>query len=228
MTPGFRNTLMVLLGMAAISFLIASPVVLAQDAKQEEKPEVKKGEKITLKDGMAKLDSALKGDDEKDKVQKQPCKVITVELKKNHSYKIDMTAKEIDSYLRVENADGKELAKDDDSGGFQHARIHFYCPMDGATASSPLAYIRHRTVYPDHSGNRAGQGPGIGPEGWGGQGRGQTRRHGHKGCGASALPVQNLRHQIGQGEIVSDRHDEQGRRFFSAHRRLERQRIGQR
>ena len=34
-----------------------------------------------------------------------------------------MTSKEIDSYLRLEDKAGKELAKDDDSGGNVNARM---------------------------------------------------------------------------------------------------------
>src|SRR5437879_8917248 len=81
---------------------------------------------------MVKGESALKADDDKDKIQKYQCKVFTIDFKKGQSYKIDMVSKEIDSYLRLEDTTGKELAKDDDSGGFVNARIHFRCPTDGA------------------------------------------------------------------------------------------------
>src|SRR5207237_9640188 len=92
----------------------------------------KKAENITLKDGMVKVESTLKADDDKDKAQKYQCKVFTVDFKKGQNYKIDMVSKEIDSYLRLEDTTGKELAKDDDSGGFVNARINFLCRMDGA------------------------------------------------------------------------------------------------
>jgi hypothetical protein len=94
--------------------------------------ESKKAENIEFKDGKATVKSALKSDDEKDKVQKQPCKVFAVDFKSGKTYKIDMVSKEIDSYLRLEDPSGKELAKDDDSGGLVNARINFHCPMDGA------------------------------------------------------------------------------------------------
>ena len=129
MKPGRRDLVLIVLRMATFFTLISFPVVWAQES---DKQEGNKAESITLKDGMVKVDSALKADDEKDKVQKQPCKVFTVDLKSGQNYKIDMVSKEIDSFLRLEDAAGKELAKDDDSGGFVNARINFHCPTAGA------------------------------------------------------------------------------------------------
>ena len=53
-----------------------------------------------------------------------------------------MVSKEIDAYLRLEDANGKQLAEDDDSGGNLDARIIFTAPRDGiyrvvATSCSP-------------------------------------------------------------------------------------------
>src|SRR5207253_3030076 len=87
---------------------------------------------LTLKDGKAKVEGALKTDDEKDTAKKQPCKIFVIDHKKGQNYQIDMMAKELDSYLRLEDSAGKELAKDDDGGGFVHARIYFHCRADGA------------------------------------------------------------------------------------------------
>jgi Bacterial pre-peptidase C-terminal domain len=103
--------------------LVSLPHVLAQEGK---KPAT-----VTLKDGKAVVQSSLKSEDDKDKVQKQPCKVFTVDLQSGKNYQIDMVSKEIDSYLRLEDSAGKQLAKDDDSGGFVNARIKFHCPADG-------------------------------------------------------------------------------------------------
>ena len=123
MNSGFRSVLLGLLGAAAFPALISVSVVVAQEGK--------KAENLALKDGMAKVESSLKTDDEKDPVQKQPCKVFTVDFKSGQNYKIGMVSKEIDSYLRLEDATGKELAKDDDSGGLVNARINFHCRMEG-------------------------------------------------------------------------------------------------
>jgi hypothetical protein len=118
-----RLSLLVFLGMALFLPQISLPAVVAR--------EVSKAEKITLKDGKVVVQTSLKTDDAKDKARQQPCKVFTVVLKGGRNYKIDMVSKEIDSYLRLEDATAKELAKDDDGGGLVHARINFQCRKDG-------------------------------------------------------------------------------------------------
>ncbi len=130
-----RHSLLFLLGAVTFFFSSSLGALSAQDAKQDEKKEEKQDkkaiEKLAFKEGLAKVDGTIKSDDEKDKAQKVPCKFFTVDLKAKQSYKFDMVSKEIDSFLRLENADGKELAKDDDSGGGVNARINFRCPADG-------------------------------------------------------------------------------------------------
>jgi hypothetical protein len=123
MKPELLNTLGVLLVTAALSVLLWAPITSAQEGN--------KTESITLKDGKAKVQSALKTDDAKDKLQKYQCKVFTVILKGGKAYTFHMVSKEIDSFLRLEDAAGKELAKDDDSGGFVNARINFHCSSAG-------------------------------------------------------------------------------------------------
>jgi hypothetical protein len=88
--------------------------------------------KLAWKDGTAKVAGQLAATDAKDKVRNQFCKIYTLSLKAGTSYRIDMTSKDIDSYLRLEDEGGTELASDDDSGGFPDARIVFACPKDGA------------------------------------------------------------------------------------------------
>jgi hypothetical protein len=87
--------------------------------------------KLAWKDGVAKVAGKLADTDARDKVQKHFCKIYAVPLKAGTSYRIDMASKEIDSYLRLEDDAGKELANDDDSGGQLNARIVFECPKDG-------------------------------------------------------------------------------------------------
>jgi serine protease Do len=58
-------------------------------------------------------------------------KVHEVKLQKDTIYVIDMESTEIDSFLILEDAMGKKLAEDDDSGGFPNARIEFRAPADG-------------------------------------------------------------------------------------------------
>jgi hypothetical protein len=134
MKQGYRYSLLPHSGTISLFFVLSVGLLSAQDAKQDEKKEEKQEkkalEKLAFKEGLAKVDGSIKSDDEKDKAQKVPCKIYTVDLKAKQNYKIDMVSKELDSFLRLESADGKELAKDDDSGGGVNARINFRCPED--------------------------------------------------------------------------------------------------
>jgi hypothetical protein len=70
-------------------------------------------------------------DDLRDKRRNHPCKVHTFNPSKDTTYIIDMESKDFDSYLRIEDSTGKQLAEDDDSGGNLNARIRFLPPQDG-------------------------------------------------------------------------------------------------
>ena len=50
-------------------------------------------------------------------------KVHEIDLEAGKTYRIDMTSKALDSFLRLLDPDGKEVAEDDDSGGDFNARI---------------------------------------------------------------------------------------------------------
>ena len=70
--------------------------------------------------------------DDKDKVRMQSyCKTFTYKMVKGRTYQIDMKSKDVDSYLRLENPKGDEVAKDDDSGGFPDARIIYKAEETG-------------------------------------------------------------------------------------------------
>jgi HEAT repeat protein len=56
--------------------------------------------------------------------------VHTYPMKKGQTYTIDLIS-QWDNFLRLENAQGQQLAQDDDSGGFPNARIIFAAPADG-------------------------------------------------------------------------------------------------
>jgi V8-like Glu-specific endopeptidase len=71
-----------------------------------------------------------------DATQKSYKKTYTVPFKAGHSYTIDLvssdsTGTKLDTYLRLENPEGKEVAHDDDGGGFPHARLVYRAPSDG-------------------------------------------------------------------------------------------------
>jgi len=76
-------------------------------------------------------DGALTLNDPQDAVRHHPCRVYNLNLDANSGYQIDLRSSEFDSYLRVEDADGKELAHDDDSGGYPNARLQFSPPRTG-------------------------------------------------------------------------------------------------
>jgi len=84
-----------------------------------------------------KIESALTVNDPKDRVQKDSySKVFLVKLTAGTNYVLRMNAKdedELDAFLRVEDAAGKELAFNDDADGENtlNARIDFKCEKDG-------------------------------------------------------------------------------------------------
>ena len=69
-----------------------------------------------------------------DPVLSAASKRFTVEFERGRNYVIDMKSKEVDSYLRLEDSDGKQVAYDDDSGGFPDAQINFVCLRSGTYA----------------------------------------------------------------------------------------------
>ncbi len=73
----------------------------------------------------------LQDNDAVDPVKGEPCKTYMVKLKKGKAYAIDMASTDFDSYLRLEDAKGKQLAEDDDSGGRLNAQIVFNPDADG-------------------------------------------------------------------------------------------------
>jgi hypothetical protein len=77
-----------------------------------------------------KIEEKLTKDDPKDKKTGSYRKVHPVKLKGGNTYIIDMVSMEVDSILRLESKEGKELAFDDDGGGDPNARIVFKCQKD--------------------------------------------------------------------------------------------------
>jgi hypothetical protein len=78
-----------------------------------------------------KVEGKLSPDDPKDKVLTQrPHKVHEMKMKAGRTYQIDLVSTAFDSFLRLEDSTGKQLAQDDDSGGDLNARIVFKAPKD--------------------------------------------------------------------------------------------------
>jgi len=83
------------------------------------------GEALEIKGQLADTDSV-------DPVRMKPAKIHEVKLLKGKAYQIDLMSKDFDSYLRLVNAAGSEVASDDDGGDGNNSRIK-YTPIADET-----------------------------------------------------------------------------------------------
>lgn len=104
--------------LALVLFALSAAPAAAQDKK-----------KTSADD--ATINGEVVANDLPDKVRNHPCKIHTFKLTKDKLYVIDLESKDFDAYLRIEDAGGKELAKDDDGGTGLNSRIRFAPPKDG-------------------------------------------------------------------------------------------------
>jgi thiol-disulfide isomerase/thioredoxin len=124
MEIGAMRTLSTLLLFGLAAGVLLGPASPTRAGDDDKKPVLTKEESLTNTDpGDAKRNGCH-------------AKVYTVKLKAGQAYRIDMISKEkdpqkFDPYLRLENADGKQLAEDDDGGGFPNARIIFKAEQAG-------------------------------------------------------------------------------------------------
>lgn len=91
--------------------------------------------KEPAKDAKAdKLELVIPGqildNDPVDKVRNVPGKVHAVKMLKGQSYQLDLVSTDFDSYLRLEDSAGNQLAQDDDGGGMLNSRIRFTAAKD--------------------------------------------------------------------------------------------------
>lgn len=122
----------IVLVVTAIAQLLAPAHLHAGDKDSpEKKAETKKvPQKQETRDIV--VDGELIGADLKDKVRTgSACKTYTYKMNEGKSYQIDMRSAAFDSYLRLEDPAGMQVAADDDSGGFPHARIVYRAPRTG-------------------------------------------------------------------------------------------------
>jgi hypothetical protein len=121
-----------------------APVVAGNPspAKPPVQDEPKKAEPKLVQDGVIKLDtptemksievrSQLQDGDVLDPVQNHAAKIYAVELAEGTPYVIQHSSDDFDAFLRVRDANGKEVASDDDGGGNLNARIFFVPPAKG-------------------------------------------------------------------------------------------------
>ncbi|MSQ93581.1 MAG: hypothetical protein EXR98_03385 [Gemmataceae bacterium] len=96
-----------------IAFGIAQSKPLPKDKKEEPAPTFKPLE----------ISAELNQNDSKDPKIGNPSKKYTVKLAKDRTYVIDLDSKDFDSYLRLLDKAGNQLAEDDDGGGDLNSRI---------------------------------------------------------------------------------------------------------
>jgi thiol-disulfide isomerase/thioredoxin len=113
-----------LFALAGAALVLAAPAARAGD-DDEKKPEDKPAKAMKLK-------GKLTEDDPFDtKRLKSHAKSHKVKLAAGKTYRIDCKSDDFDSYLRLEDSEGNEVAFDDDGGGFPHARIVYKAKKGG-------------------------------------------------------------------------------------------------
>jgi hypothetical protein len=106
---------------APVAGPVAGPVGV-QPAKKGKQP----NDGLTLQ-----IEHFIDPADAPDVSRRHPCKIHTVKLDKESLYQIDLVGHGIDSYLRLLDDHGKQLAEDDDSGGNLNARIRYTTDKGG-------------------------------------------------------------------------------------------------
>jgi hypothetical protein len=102
------------------------------------------------------IDDKLAASDPKDaKLKDSAAKRHKLKLQAGVTYVIDLTSKDFDAYLRLEDTDGQPLAEDDDGGGGTNARLFFIPRTTGeytivATAYRPKLGKYHLTAQQAH------------------------------------------------------------------------------
>ena len=87
--------------------------------------------KIALKDGKGEVKGKLEASDPKDASRTECyCKIYAIKLESGKTYQVDCKSA-WDNWLRIEDAKGKQLAEDDDSGGGTDAQVVFECKTSG-------------------------------------------------------------------------------------------------
>ncbi len=119
-----KNILHLVLASLMIAGCLLQAQLWAGDKKEPEKKSDPPKE-VVVKD-------QLMNSDLKDKVRTGSyCKTYTYKMIEGRNYQLDMRSTELDSYLRLENPDGVQVAYDDDGGGFPNARIIYRAPKTG-------------------------------------------------------------------------------------------------
>jgi hypothetical protein len=127
MSSGTRQSSVALV-MTACLLLAWSYRAEASDKDKKLSPAVGK---IALKDGKGEVKGKLEANDPKDASRTEMyCKIYAIKLEAGKTYRFDCKS-DWDNWLRIEDAKGKQLAEDDDSGGGTDAQIIFECKTAG-------------------------------------------------------------------------------------------------
>jgi len=116
-----------------VVLLAALAVASSQGTGARADDDKKKPDETKQKDGTLKVEDELTRDDPKDKLIKQsPAKTYDYDMKKGAIYVIDLKSEAFDSYLRLENPSGKQVAANDDATpDTLNARIVYKAPAAG-------------------------------------------------------------------------------------------------
>jgi thiol-disulfide isomerase/thioredoxin len=104
--------------------LLAASLVGTTTSSQGQKPDAKGDKEL-------KVEGKLTDDGTKDKKTQLASNVHKFTMIKDTTYAIKMHSEEVDSYLRLEDKDGNQVAQNHDSDGNATARIVFRCEADG-------------------------------------------------------------------------------------------------
>lgn len=110
-----------------IAALVLAPFLAFLASAAPEQPDPKKADgdaKGTLK-VPASFEGKLDENDPVDAVHNQPAKTHKLRLAAGKTYVIDLVSSDFDTFMRLEDGAGKQLAEDDDSGQDTHAQIVF-------------------------------------------------------------------------------------------------------
>ena len=120
-----------LIRLTAAALLAASCLTLSSLQAGDKKEDNKEEKKGPAKDVV--VNGELTNADLKDKARTDNyCKTYTYKMTEGRTYQIDLKgANGLDTYLRLENPAGEQVAEDDDGGGFPDARIVYKAPKAG-------------------------------------------------------------------------------------------------
>jgi len=98
------------------------------EPKTKTTPKTKPGQPQPLIDKDLRIEGTLANNSPP--VQGKPAEIHKLSMSPDKTYTIDLESTEFDTYLRILDSRGKELARDDDSGGKLNARIRFTPPNE--------------------------------------------------------------------------------------------------